>query len=448
MDYGAKYAEAVAVVPGALVIGVAIAVEGARRLIDQAFRGGGSGHRGYLHTAAAGRFHPALGKTGRHPPSIEIVRPKQVMVDEAEPADAVELVASRRQRRRAAEPERSAPVRKDPRSPSSPSRQCPRKRPRSGTRRTAQARRVVGCRSDRRAARLRQTAGADCSRSRAGPRSSRISAAPPPPSCCVAWRAGATVSRSSRPPCSTAPWSHTCTSGSPRCCNRRPNRSSAVPSPAWPAPRDTHAGSATAAESHSERLSEHALANAIDIAASSRRMAARSRWRAIGGRRCAIRRRPPAPPHGPRKVKSPPPRPKLRRPRSVPSAISRQGGDQRKAGPGRGGCFAWPALCSVLAAARRPRVTHRLAPRPMRRPQRSWRKLARRAQLSPEGTFLRRLHKGACGIFGTVLGPEANEAHRDHFHLDLAPRRRSAFANSRPATSLERVDRPGVLRLE
>lgn len=44
-----------------------------------------------------------------------------------------------------------------------------------------------------------------------------------------------------------------------------------------------------------------------------------------------------------------------------------------------------------------------------------------------EGVFLRRLHKGACGIFGTVLGPEANEAHRNHFHLDLAARRRSAF---------------------
>jgi hypothetical protein len=44
-----------------------------------------------------------------------------------------------------------------------------------------------------------------------------------------------------------------------------------------------------------------------------------------------------------------------------------------------------------------------------------------------EATFLRRLHKGACSAFGTVLGPEANEAHRNHFHFDLAPRRRSAF---------------------
>lgn len=44
-----------------------------------------------------------------------------------------------------------------------------------------------------------------------------------------------------------------------------------------------------------------------------------------------------------------------------------------------------------------------------------------------EAMFLRRLHKGACGIFGTVLGPEANEAHRNHFHFDMAARKRNAF---------------------
>jgi hypothetical protein len=49
------------------------------------------------------------------------------------------------------------------------------------------------------------------------------------------------------------------------------------------------------------------------------------------------------------------------------------------------------------------------------------------ARKSVEAQFLRRLHTGACGVFGTVLGPEANEAHRDHFHFDLAPRRRSAY---------------------
>lgn len=41
--------------------------------------------------------------------------------------------------------------------------------------------------------------------------------------------------------------------------------------------------------------------------------------------------------------------------------------------------------------------------------------------------FLKKVHEQACGLFGTVLGPEANEAHRDHFHFDLAPRRRRAY---------------------
>jgi hypothetical protein len=46
---------------------------------------------------------------------------------------------------------------------------------------------------------------------------------------------------------------------------------------------------------------------------------------------------------------------------------------------------------------------------------------------APETEFLRAVHKGACGDFSTVLGPEANNAHKDHFHLDLAPRRRGAY---------------------
>jgi hypothetical protein len=41
--------------------------------------------------------------------------------------------------------------------------------------------------------------------------------------------------------------------------------------------------------------------------------------------------------------------------------------------------------------------------------------------------FLRDVHDGACKIFGTVLGPEANESHKNHFHVDMAKRRHSAF---------------------
>jgi hypothetical protein len=41
--------------------------------------------------------------------------------------------------------------------------------------------------------------------------------------------------------------------------------------------------------------------------------------------------------------------------------------------------------------------------------------------------FLKEVHDGACKIFGTVLGPEANAAHKNHFHFDMAKRRRSAY---------------------
>ena len=32
-------------------------------------------------------------------------------------------------------------------------------------------------------------------------------------------------------------------------------------------------------------------------------------------------------------------------------------------------------------------------------------------------------HAAACRIFGTTLGPEANADHRNHFHVDMAPRK-------------------------
>ncbi len=41
--------------------------------------------------------------------------------------------------------------------------------------------------------------------------------------------------------------------------------------------------------------------------------------------------------------------------------------------------------------------------------------------------FLREAHAAACRIFGTVLGPEANNAHRNHIHVDLAERNSGSF---------------------
>jgi hypothetical protein len=41
----------------------------------------------------------------------------------------------------------------------------------------------------------------------------------------------------------------------------------------------------------------------------------------------------------------------------------------------------------------------------------------------PKPEFLRAAQAAACRIFGTTLGPEANAAHRNHFHVDMAPRK-------------------------
>jgi len=43
------------------------------------------------------------------------------------------------------------------------------------------------------------------------------------------------------------------------------------------------------------------------------------------------------------------------------------------------------------------------------------------------GRALRRMWQGACGPFGTVLGPEANRFHRDHFHFDTASYRSGPY---------------------
>ncbi|MGR3570353.1 extensin-like domain-containing protein [Brevirhabdus sp.] len=44
-----------------------------------------------------------------------------------------------------------------------------------------------------------------------------------------------------------------------------------------------------------------------------------------------------------------------------------------------------------------------------------------------EGRRLRRLHSAACGPFGTVLGPDSDRYHKDHFHLDTARYRSGSY---------------------
>jgi hypothetical protein len=44
-----------------------------------------------------------------------------------------------------------------------------------------------------------------------------------------------------------------------------------------------------------------------------------------------------------------------------------------------------------------------------------------------KAAFLRAAHGAACAIFKTVLGPEANKAHKNHFHLDMSQRKSAAI---------------------
>lgn len=43
------------------------------------------------------------------------------------------------------------------------------------------------------------------------------------------------------------------------------------------------------------------------------------------------------------------------------------------------------------------------------------------------GARMRRMWQAACGPFGTVLGPEADRYHRDHFHFDTASYRSGSY---------------------
>ena len=42
---------------------------------------------------------------------------------------------------------------------------------------------------------------------------------------------------------------------------------------------------------------------------------------------------------------------------------------------------------------------------------------------SRNGRILKKMHRAACGPFGTVLGPNSDRFHRDHFHFDTASHR-------------------------
>jgi len=46
-----------------------------------------------------------------------------------------------------------------------------------------------------------------------------------------------------------------------------------------------------------------------------------------------------------------------------------------------------------------------------------------------ESIFIKDVHDDACLVFGTTLGPEANDAHKNHFHLDMKARRHAGLCD-------------------
>jgi hypothetical protein len=209
---------------------------------------------------------------------------------------------------------------------------------------------------------------------------------------------------------------------------------------------------------HADRLSEHALANAIDIAgfvtADGRtvdvldkwgptlrdlRAAQEKAWEAVQAAKAAVKQAESEAAQAAGLIAKAPKGPK--REQATTAAAKKKEEVQRKREDAQAKEADWRKALALTAEMQRlgrgadAKEGRRKSPRLQRGAEK---KVADAKALTPipprteekasaEALFLRRLHKGACGPFGTVLGPEANEAHRNHFHFDLAARKRSAF---------------------
>lgn len=179
------------------------------------------------------------------------------------------------------------------------------------------------------------------------------------------------------------------------------------------------------------KISEHAFANAIDVSAfelsDRRRIDVKSFWgkdvaaaaaEAAAAEAAAARaaaEKTAATTAGP--ARSPSPAPTAAPGKEPPRAEADGAASRTPAGTARTPSpLGARAVTAGLALTPRVGTAKEAASaRPQRKPS------------SPvEYGFLRRLHSAACGIFSTVLGPEANAAHHDHFHLDLKQRRHAA----------------------
>ncbi len=152
----------------------------------------------------------------------------------------------------------------------------------------------------------------------------------------------------------------------------------------------------------SERLSQHAFANAIDlpvfVLADGRAISVTKGW-------------------GPAKRDPLPPAPKLLPVVAKPSDPARA--DDTGEAPRAGGSKEQPHTAMVVKASATPELDLK-EPVPAKPPL-----PAPDLTQTPQAKFLRQVHRGACETFSTVLGPEANDVHRTHLHLDLQERNAS-----------------------
>jgi hypothetical protein len=141
-------------------------------------------------------------------------------------------------------------------------------------------------------------------------------------------------------------------------------------------------------------LSEHALANALDV----------SEFVLANGERITILD------DWPKVVEAPPP-PEANPNRAPPEEKSSV--TASKLTPDSKTRKATATKTSVIASAK-------AAPAPVPSPP----AVAKEPEPDPKAQFVIYLHEDACRRFGTVLGPEANAAHKNHFHLDMKKRRK------------------------
>ena len=139
-------------------------------------------------------------------------------------------------------------------------------------------------------------------------------------------------------------------------------------------------------------LSEHALANALDVSefvlANGARITVLDDWPNVV-------EAPPAPEANPNRVSD---------------AKENGGADKPKpSDKAKGGTTKTSAVTAARAEPDAPP-----SPPPV----------AKEPELDLKAQFVTFLHEDACRRFGTVLGPDANAAHKNHFHLDMKKRRR------------------------